>query len=45
MPRNLYVIFLREENADGHGEYYYPDAKVGAWGTALQGIYKINNTQ
>ena len=32
MPRNLKVIFLREENADGHGEYHYPDAKyVGEW--------------
>jgi hypothetical protein len=30
MPRNLYIIFLRDENADGHGEYHYPDAKVGS---------------
>jgi hypothetical protein len=30
MQRNLYFIFLREGNADGHGEYHYPDAKVGA---------------
>ena len=32
MPRNLKIIFLREENGDGQGEYHYPDSKyVGEW--------------
>ena len=33
MPRNLKVIFLREENGDGQGQFYYPDESkyVGEW--------------
>ena len=44
MPCNLNVIFLREKNADGHGEYHYPDAKyVGEWKNGkYHGKGKIN---
>ena len=33
MPRNLKVIFLREENGDGQGEFYYLDGSkyAGEW--------------
>ena len=33
MSKNRKVIFLRKENGDGQGEFYYPDGSkyVGSW--------------